>query len=130
VQNRRGDAPHRRALEPHRKEAGADGEADGDIDQKHDREIALILPVDVVEDAQRRPSSGKVAANGAQELAPEEVARGQQEKPEKRRSELPQRDRHTAVPINSIELMSTPGPAAGSLGPRRRGARRFGEFRT
>ena len=86
--------PHTVGLEPHRKEAGADGEADGDVDQKHDCEIALILPVDVVEDAQRRPSAGKVAAHGMQELASEQVARGQQEKrEEKGRAELSQRGR-------------------------------------
>ena len=83
MQDRRGDAPDRRTVQAHRVESDADAESYRDIDEKHDREIALIEQVDALEDAQRSLAPSSRRPNDSNELAPEHVARRQQEERQK-----------------------------------------------
>ncbi len=129
MQDRHGDAPDRGTLQPDRIEAGADDEADRDVDQKHDGEIALVLQVDAVEDAQRHFSPGQRPADGAQELAPEEIARRQQKEcQEQRRCELPERDCDVAGTDQQHRAEIHAGSGGGLLRPCGRRTRRFSEL--
>ena len=93
MQDRGSDSPHRGTLQTHGVEADPDTDADAEIGEEDDHEVALIDLIDTLENAQSRLAARGRRSDDLNEFASEHFPGGEKEEGEKQpRSKLSQRD--------------------------------------